>query len=401
MLHNQKRYFAIVLLFLSALITFEIIYFLNGYEVVYYSRISDTYIFIAADDKFQEQNQLQIESIRCYAKKHSYTVIKSNLQENPKNNEATGEMNCCHNHTDFLFKRHCILACHMESLPQDAHVFLFDSDVMVGLAEDSLDHWKNDSFDLSFFERHYSGEITAGAYRVKNTLLARNFLKRWAKYEFSRPEGFNSADNGAIHVALLEIFGLGSTCIEDFHKLVADVSDLVPYFSFVSCARHALGMGSFEDGEDLGMGKFLEDSQEFRKNGVALDKRGGFSVKIYPRGYGWMLDYDDFNPRDLREKYWNEHRVVPVFSHNIKCYDTHEILKYWEIGSSKNTHLYWDWYTKSMKSKTDLTTEIFPLCQPRNNYGELPKQFEICVNETNKSDRKCIDSVVVSGGSEY
>ena len=257
MIQYHRRYFAIILLLLSALVTLEVIYFLNGYEVVNYSLTSDTYIFIAADDQFQEQNQLQIESVRCYAMKHGYTVINSNLKENPKRNDTIGEINCCQNHTDFFFRRHCILACYMESLPPNTNIFLFDSDVMVGLADASLDHWKNDDFDLSFFERYFSGEITAGAYHAKNTLQARNFLKYWANLEFTRPEGFNSADNGAIHIALLELFDLGSNCVRDFHHLIANVSDLVPYFSFVSCARHALGMASFENGEILGMCKFL------------------------------------------------------------------------------------------------------------------------------------------------
>jgi hypothetical protein len=291
----------------------------------------------------------------------------------------------------------------MESIPQNSHIFLFDSDVIVGFDDYSLDHWKNDIFDLSFFERYFSGEVTAGAYRVKNTLMARNFLKRWANWEFNRPEGFNSADNGAIHIALLEHFHLGKKCIEDYHKLVANVSDLVPYFSFVSCARHALGMGSFVDGEGLGMGKYLEDNEGFRKNGVVLSKNDSISVKIYPRGYGWMQDYDMGHPNDLRVKYLKEHTSVPVFAHEVKVYGTHEILKYWKIGKSNNVVLYWNWYTGTMDWKTDAesatTTEIFPQCRSRVSYGEIPNQFQICVNETNQSDPKCIDSIVVSGGT--
>ena len=271
MIRYNKKHFAILLLFLAAFVTFEVIYFLKTYEVIYYSRNSDTYIFIAADDAFYGQNHLQIDTIRCYAEKHGYTLIKTNLQENLKRNDtAGGWIDCCQNHTDFFYKRHCILACYMESLPQDSHIFLFDSDVIVGFDDVSLDHWKDDKFDLSFFERHFSGEVMAGSYRAKNTLMARNFLKHWANWEYNPPEGCNSSDNGAIHIALLEHFQLGKTCIEDYHKLVANVSDLGPYFTFVSCARHALGMGSFEDGEGLGMGKYIENNQEFRKNGVVF-----------------------------------------------------------------------------------------------------------------------------------
>ena len=95
-------------------------------------------------------------------------------------------------------------------------------------------------------------------------------------------------------------------------------------------------------------------------------------------------------------------RAVPVFAHGVKVYGTHEILKYWEIGKNKNNVVYWNWYTGTMDWTTDvesaITTEIFPLCRPRIDYGEVPKQFQLCINETGQSDPKCIDSVVMSDG---
>ena len=155
-------------------------------------------------------------------------MIESNLKENLKVNSTIDGNNCCDKHKDFFFKRHCILACYMESMPPNAHIFLFDSDVMVGMPDVSLDHWKNGDFDVSFFERHFSGEVTAGAYRVKNTLMARDFLRTWANYEFGRPPGFSSADNGAIHVALLQYFHLGGKCVENFYNLMIQ---MYPYLA--------------------------------------------------------------------------------------------------------------------------------------------------------------------------
>jgi hypothetical protein len=353
--------------------------------------VSHTYIFIAADDIFQQQNQLQIDTIHCYAERHGYKVIKSNLKENLKVNDTTEGQNCCQKHKDFFFKRHCILACYMESMPPNAHIFLFDSDVMVGLTDVSLDHWKNGEFDVSFFERQFSGEVTAGAYRVKNNLIARTFLRKWANYEFGRPPGFSSADNGAIHVALLDYFHLGKNCVVDFYKLTADVTNLHPFFAFVSCARHALGMGSFEDGEYLGMGKFLGNNEEFRKNGVVLVKSEGLSVEIYPRGHGWMQDFMFGNPSQLKVKSLREHRAVPVFLHGIKSGAIHEVLKYWELVHNSKTE-----HSKAVLN-SGVKTEVFPLCRPRDNYDNLPIQFESCVKEGGKSDRKCIDSVVLRG----
>ena len=398
----MPRKFTLFLMFVVVLAICQVVYVLQESKVPYFPDIfshlpvlightstPQTYIFIAADNLFQQQNQLQMDTIRCYSERHGYKVIVSNLKENKMVNDLLVN-DCCQKHKDFFFKRHCVLACYMESIPSNAHIFLFDSDVMVGLTDVSLDHWKNGDFDISYFERRFSGELMAGGYCVKNTLIARNFLRRWANYEFSRPPGFSSADNGAIHVALLEYFGLARKCVKRFYKLTADAMDLHPYFSFVSCARHALGMGSFEDGEYLGMGKFLGNNQEFRKNGAVLVKRGGLSVKIFQRGYSWMQDINYGDPNQLKAQSLKEHRTLPVFNHGVKK-GIHIVLKYWEINNRSK------FADKKTVVKSGVKTEVFPLCRPRENYGKLPKEFQNCVKKNSESDRKCIDNVVLRG----
>ena len=41
---------------------------------------------------------------------------------------------------------------------------------------------------------------------LKNTAKTREFLHKWANLEYGQPKGFSSADNGAIHVALMAWF---------------------------------------------------------------------------------------------------------------------------------------------------------------------------------------------------
>ena len=149
------------------------------------------YIFVAADDNFEQQNYLQIESIRCYAARHGYIFLIANLDQSAS----------CNHHKDFFYKRHCALAAMMENLLEDSSIFLFDSDVVVALLDVPLDHWIVQNQDIAFYEREFSGEITAGSYQVKNNKDARNFLKNWAELEFTKPVGFHSSDNGAIHFA--------------------------------------------------------------------------------------------------------------------------------------------------------------------------------------------------------
>ena len=132
-------------------------------------------------------------------------------------------------------------------------------------------------------------------------------------------------------------------------------------------------------------------NDDFRKNGAVLVKRGGLSVKIYPRGYGWMQDFSYGNPIQLKTQSLKEHRTVPVFMHGVKKEKIHEVLKYWEISNTRKIN-----NSKSVM-RSDVMTEVFPLCTPRPNTGELPIEFQNCVNKNSGSDRKCIDSVVLRG----
>ena len=59
---------------------------------------------------------------------------------------------------------------------------------------------------MVFYERWFSGEVVAGGYGVRNNRKTREFLKMWADLELNQPKGFSSADNGAIHVALMKWF---------------------------------------------------------------------------------------------------------------------------------------------------------------------------------------------------
>ena len=45
-----------------------------------------------------------------------------------------------------------------------------------------------------------------GGYGVRNNKKTRDFLKMWSNLELNEPKGFHSADNGAIHVALMKWF---------------------------------------------------------------------------------------------------------------------------------------------------------------------------------------------------
>ena len=100
-----------------------------------------------------------------------------------------------------------------------------------------------------------SPEVTAGAYLARNSNAARRFLKQWALYEkHSHGGGFDSSDNGAIHLALLDALDIypdeRAKCEAEYLALTEDVMHLEPYFHFVACARKLLAMGFDSIGQE-------------------------------------------------------------------------------------------------------------------------------------------------------
>ena len=124
-----------------------------------------------------------------------------------------------------------------------------DSDVIAHNYKRDWNWDEEEKYDMIFYERWWNGEIVAGGYGVKNFKKTRKFLRMWADLEYSQPKGFSSADNGAIHVALMKWFqgvkndSKASQCIKDYQELKEDVMNLKPYNKFVNCARTALGLG--------------------------------------------------------------------------------------------------------------------------------------------------------------
>jgi hypothetical protein len=51
----------------------------------------------------------------------------------------------------------------------------------------------------------------SGNYIASNKPWVLEFLRYWAHFRFRQPSGFSSADNGALHLALLEILELPET----------------------------------------------------------------------------------------------------------------------------------------------------------------------------------------------
>ena len=161
----------------------------------------------------------------------------------------------------------------------------------------------------------------AGGYGVRNGKKTRKFLRMWSDLEYSQPKGFHSADNGAIHVALMKWFKgtnnrKANQCLKDYQALKDDVLNLDSYYKFVNCARTVLGMGqwsknAYEDADDATL-------KEFRSNGGVEMSNHETLVKILSRFKGFMVDYTAAKESSSA-----------VFWHGVKNGD--DVHKHWKV----------------------------------------------------------------------
>ena len=154
--------------------------------------------------------------MQCWAEKHGYYFQLLH----PEDSEV-----CANNYKDFFFKKHCAVAEFMDALRDEGDVLcVLDGDTAIAGLEVSLDRWLGNyeinspdamnagsgpAFDIVFYERAWNFELAAGNYLARNSPYTRFLLRRWADFEWRRPWGFSSSDNGAVHQLIIEEFAMG------------------------------------------------------------------------------------------------------------------------------------------------------------------------------------------------
>ena len=234
---------------------------------------------VVVDAEGQKAYNQQIATLRCYARRRGYQFFILLASAFPE----------CDVFTGILFKKPCVVHHALSRMRVGYSLFVFDADTVAVSFNAPLERWLDTRDDLVFYDREWNGEVTAGIYCVRNTPIARHFLAKWAAFGFRQPVGFSSADNGALHLLLLEVLRLKNQhfCNRLYYNLKASVDDLIPYYSFVACTRRALGPS--------------------RRWKVVVLGVGSGQITILNRFHGWAVD-------------WNRLRVSSVipFAHGVK-----------------------------------------------------------------------------------
>lgn len=155
-------------------------------------------LVIMADQNFQGKYTSQIQSIRCYAQQQGYDLWLLNGSF-PR---------CVAFRSDFFYLKHCAVAELLETRPERYTAVVLDADVVAVVLDRGLERWLHSPGELQFYQRIAGPEVMAGNYLARNVPWVREFLRRWALLRSRKPPGFSSADNGALHVALVNILEL-------------------------------------------------------------------------------------------------------------------------------------------------------------------------------------------------
>lgn len=262
-------------------------------------------LVIVADGNFRQHYQGQISSVRCYAQKNGYDLWLLHGDEF----EECGSKYYPPGY--YFFQKHCVVAALLEEQSAAYTVAVLDADVVAVVLDRNLSYWIQNGGDLQFYGRITGVEIASGNYIASNKPWVLEFLRYWAHFRFRQPSGFSSADNGALHLALLEILELPETLEVQqlYSNLTENVENLQPYWHFIQVATGALRARSFHLGHSK-LGRLCNHAQSqglgdcvlsvwprmnfFVADGVYLDNHGSSIGPVMHHGIKsqeWMLSY--------------------------------------------------------------------------------------------------------------
>lgn len=416
--------------------------------------------------QFAAHYHLAIDTMRCYAQKNGYSFsdsigldweagksndcncISKNLMyyhdQNLKDRYTLSHHEKDDALPDFFFIKHCLVACYLEKMGREKLeiAIVVDADVLIGNMDSKLDFWIEKMVnghqskmipDILLYERCTNIEIAAGNYMVKNTANGIAFLKGWSELWKSRPPGFSSSDNGALHIHLMRAVGMDglhnfdgvttnmarkdklssnflspdantnlvnetNPCAVKFFDLIDSVENLKPYFEYIDCARKQLQMGfSPKPSPDLAMkSEWDPDYVSFQnssingitvsatKNGL-IDRQSNapFIFTIFPHSKGWIHDYICGMPASMQQ----QAEPHPIFYHGVK--------------QELTTAFYYKIHIDDMDEGNNYQGSIYPLCTLQDDVKFGEPQWLInsgCSNtETGALDMKCIHDKGLGG----
>uniref|UniRef100_A0AC34RP37 Uncharacterized protein n=1 Tax=Panagrolaimus sp. JU765 TaxID=591449 RepID=A0AC34RP37_9BILA len=190
--------------------------------------------------------QSAMDTVECYANHFYYRYVLLDMTEGKRN-----EYNEYCYHSNYLFKRHCMVVNFMrKNIDEIDYVLFLDGNIGVINPCHKIQEYIDDNpnVEITFYDQYYNHKIAVDSYLAKNTEFTRNFLTRLADYTL--PKSFHGSDDGAIHQVFMDYHFKDPLRQKKCYHYWETSVNYDTLFAFQACTRHALGNGTyFVDGK--------------------------------------------------------------------------------------------------------------------------------------------------------